>query len=642
MVSGATATEAPVKDPSEAPVQPGSPPLSAGSPAPFPTPLSAPPSGSPSGFPSGSPAAVREPPEVPRLTRSDLQRRKRRRARWVVVPWVLGLATFVLRLLTAARGPTDWDSAQYASAVTHFDVTHGQPQPPGYWLYVESGRALHLVTGLGTIDSLVVLAALASAVGVGLTAVAGRDLGGPWVGMAAGAVMAASPFTWFSGSTVSTYSFDVVTASLLIILAWRARPGSWHGVGAAIALGLLCGFRQSDFMAFAILALLAVVGSTRRWSRAGLTVVAGVVAAGVWFVPMVISQPGGFSAWLGATRTETSGAAQISSVLDHAAGAGTNFGTFAAYTALALVPLAVLALLAGMVLLVRAGVAADVTTDDPGPFVTGQPYRAGSPWRRPWYQSRAAVLAAAIVPPVLVVTLIQFAKSGYLLAYLPGAVIALLLPVGALTRRRRNSDRLSVTWVAVASVLVGLIVFAGGERFVSAAAVLPGQWTGSSSLWLEQPQYQAPYLTTYPAIRAIDTIDSALGALAPHVVTARDVVVFDLDDGGNNIYRNAGWELPEDRLALVGPGRLLYNQQHGALYYSPPDAIAVGPGGTALLVASPAMPGLAALTASGQAVSVKTEQTIGGYRVWRVAPGASVLGVPVVQRGGPRPLGHGI
>ncbi len=34
--------------------------------------------------------------------------------------------------------------------------------------------------------------------------------------------------------------------SLLIILAWRARPGSWHGVGAVVALGLLAGFRQSD------------------------------------------------------------------------------------------------------------------------------------------------------------------------------------------------------------------------------------------------------------------------------------------------------------------------------------------------------------------------------------------------------------
>ena len=44
------------------------------------------------------------------------------------------------------------------------------------------------------------------------------------------------------------------------------------------------------------------------------------------------------------------------------------------------------------------------------------------------------ILGAAIIPPVLVVTLIQFAKGGYLLAYLPAAVILLLLPLGALNR----------------------------------------------------------------------------------------------------------------------------------------------------------------------------------------------------------------
>jgi hypothetical protein len=329
-------------------------------------------------------------------------------------------------------------------------------------------------------------------------------------------------------------------------------------------------------------------------------------------------------------------------VLDHAAGAGTNFGTFAAYTVLALAPLAVLALLAGMVLLVRAGVSSAMQGDDQNLPGMQHTYRVGRVWTRPWYQSRIAILAASILPPVAVVTLIQFAKSGYLLAYLPGAVIALLIPVGALTRRRRDTHRLSPIWVTVASVLVGVIVVASGQRFINAAAVIPTDWTSSSSLWLEQPRYQAPYLTTYSGIRAVDTIDSALGALAPHVAAADDVVVFDLVDGGGNIYRNAGWELPEDRVALVGPSRVLYNQQYGALYYSPPNAIDVGPGGSALLVASPAMPGLAALTARGQAVGVETEQMIGGFRVWRVEPGASVLGVPVVQSTGSRPLGHGI
>jgi len=39
---------------------------------------------------------------------------------------------------------------------------------------------------------------------------------------------------------------------------------------------------------------------------------------------------------------------------------------------------------------------------------------------------------------------------------------------------------------------------------------------------------------------------------------------------------------------------------------------------------------------------VTTQQLIGGYRVWSIRPGVSILGVPVLQSAGPRPLGSGI
>jgi hypothetical protein len=120
------------------------------------------------------------------------------------------------------------------------------------------------------------------------------------------------------------------------------------------------------------------------------------------------------------------------------------------------------------------------------------------------------------------------------------------------------------------------------------------------------------------------------------------VIVFDDLDGGQNLYRDAGWALPDTRIALVGPGAVIYNQLHGALYYASGHTAAVGVGGSALLVAPPALPGLAQLTAGREAVPVATSRPIGDYRVWRVSPGSSILGVTIVQSPGPSPLGGGI
>jgi len=561
-----------------------------------------------------------------------------------IAPWLVGAATLVARLSTAARGPTDWDSAQYASAVGHFDVTHGLPQPPGYWLYVAVGRLVHETSGAGVIHSLVLLAALASAAGAGLTVVAGRELGGRWVGLAAGVVVATSPFAWFSGSIVATYSFDLLACATLLILAWRARPGSLHGVAAVVVLGLLAGFRPSIIQSFALLACVAVAGSTRRWRDLLLTMAAGAAAVVVWFVPMAFSQPGGVAAWLHATRLEADGAAQASSILDHAAGGTTNLGTFAAFTVVALAPLAVVALLSAAALGARAlvgrGKVDQGTTGIESDPLPGS--ASGEPWVRPWYQSRAAVLGAALVPAMALVALVQFAKGGYLLAYLPAAVIALLLVPGALVRPQTTGGRVAVGWTVVVTVAIVAVAALGTQRFLSGNGVLPDSAVSSTGLWLRQPRYQAPYLDTRSAIRTADAIDAAFADLGPQVRSNRDVIVLDTPDGGASIYRNAGWELPADRIALITPGGLLYNEQHGALFYAAGTSVAVGPAGSVVLVASPALSGLSSLVSQGEALPLGTPVPIGGYRVWKVAPGATLLGVRFTERAGPRPLGRGL
>jgi hypothetical protein len=576
-----------------------------------------------------------------------------------VAPVAVGAAALVLRLLTAAAGPTDWDSAQYVLATGQYDVTHGLPQPPGYWLYVECGRALAHLSGLGTVHALVLLAALASGLAAGLTVVAGRDLGGPWVGMAAGLVIATSPFAWFSGSVVATYSFDLLAGPLLMVLAWRARPGSWHGVAAVAAVGILVGFRQSIVQSFALLALVPVIAATRTWRLLAATVGAGLASVCIWFVPMVATQPGGFAAWAHATRLEATGAAQSTSVLDHAPGGATNLGTFAGYTTVALAPLALMAILGLVVFGVRSLVAARSPSSseaEAGPVDAGGVGAAGAAGgaeRRPWYQSRTAIFGGALLPPMLLVSLVQFAKGGYLLAYLPAAIILLLLPLGALTGTLPRSDRarhesvpsrrISLPWLAVSTIAVALVVVLGAQRFLGGDGVLPASWVRSSgALWLVQPRYQAPYADTRAAIVAADEIDAALPGLAPLVRSSRDVVVFDTVDGGASIYRNAGWALPSDRVALVAPGVVQYNELHGALYYASGATLSVGPAGSVLLVASPALPGLASLAAAGDARPVATPRPIGDYRVFKIPPGTSLLGVGVVATSGPRPLGTGI
>jgi hypothetical protein len=557
---------------------------------------------------------------------------------------VLGVVTLVLRLSYAASGPTGSASASYVIGSGRFDVTRGAPGAPGYWLYVAAGHAVHVVTGLSPVHSLVLLAALASAGAAALTCVVGTDLGGRWVGLAAGALVASAPVSWFAGATVATYSFDALVGALVVVLAHRARPYGAHGVAAVVGLG--AGFRPWVVPLFALLAAIAVVASVRTVGQLLATVVGAVGSVAVWFVPMILVQPGGAHAWLHAVRAQISSGAHASSVFAaSSSGAVTNLGTFAAWTLVSLAGAVVVGALA-TVGIMAARIVTRRPAGDASLRIWSTPAMPGERSERPWYQTTGAVLVAAVVPPVAVVSLGRFAAGGDVLSYLAPATVLLLLPVGRLVHHRVGGVRR--TAAVVATVVVAATVAVNVQRFVAAPGILPADIARHQpGLWISRARYQAPYADTAATIGAADRADRAFAQLRSMVDPATDVIVcVSTSDAasaqnGAAVFRSIGLELPGVRVALVHPfadmelGGLLY-PHHGR-------TLAVGPGGHALFLVPPSpasapapAPALGTLAAYG--LAVRTPRRVAGFDVWRVAPGATLFGVRVTAVAGDRPL----
>jgi len=417
---------------------------------------------------------------------------------------VIGVVTLILRLAYGASRPTDPAGAGYVLGSTRFDVARRSPPAPGSWLYVAGGHALHVVTGLNSVHSLVLLAALMSAGAAGLTCVAGTALGGRWVGVAAAGFVASAPVSWFAGSTVSTYGVDALLAALLIVLARRARPYRAHGVVAVLALGLAAGIRLSVVPEFALLAAIAVVASVRTLGQLLATVAAAVASVAAWFVPMVVIQPGGLHAWTKAVHAQILHAAHTSSVFvaTPPSGALTNIGTFGGWSLVSLAPLMVVAVLAVIV-----SIGARVVTRQPGGNATLRIWASATEptdrEERPWYQTTGVILFAALVPPVALVTLGQFTAGGAVLSYLVPTTVLLLLPVARLLHHRNRAVRGGA--VVVATLLVAGAVVVNAQRFVSGSGILPANVARHyPDLWISKARYQSPYADTADTIRAAD------------------------------------------------------------------------------------------------------------------------------------------
>src|SRR6266478_4579663 len=65
---------------------------------------------------------------------------------WLMVA-LLCAASLALRVPFRSQFAYHWDSAQFALAIGEYNIRISQPQAPGFYLYVMSGRLMNLLVG---------------------------------------------------------------------------------------------------------------------------------------------------------------------------------------------------------------------------------------------------------------------------------------------------------------------------------------------------------------------------------------------------------------------------------------------------------------------------------------------------------------
>ena len=540
---------------------------------------------------------------------------RRRSDPWI--PWILSAVAFLSRLPFIGRYPTEWDSVQLVMGLNRFDVRIDSPHAPGYWLYVEAGRFVRALTPLDAAHSMVVLAALASAATVGVTYLVGRDIAGRFVGLLAAGFLVVSPLMWFYGAVVGSYAFDGLACALLILLALRARPGSRHGIAAAVVLALAIGFRQSAVFLLAPLALVPVLRSGLALRRLVATGAAFAAVLALWVVPMSIEQPGGMPVLRAASQEMWKGSVGQTSVFSNGP-AERKHQNRVETTGQNLAAIAFLlpALLGGLVLVgvssVRRRRAA--TSDE---SAAGRNRLVGDEG------TALACILLAIVPSLGFMYLFHYGKSGYILDYLPAATLLLLWPAVHLARRNRLG--------AISAVVIGVLVAGGGavaaQRFLFGKGVLPERFM-SGRLEITQAHFGAPFPNTRYAIDETDAIVDRYQELGRVFDPRKDVLVFTWLNGAEWM-RHVMWTMPDFWVEMMVGNRHDLSGRHlvWEKFYRP-DALPVPTGGRAILIYDTPPPDVDALVRAGKLSPLHLAT---GPTVWIANPGTVVDGVTVTE-----------
>jgi hypothetical protein len=457
----------------------------------------------------------------------------------------LSLLTVLSRLPYRTRIPYNWDAVQFALALSEYDIEKHQPHPPGYILYVALGRLVNAWLADPT-ASYVVLAVAFSGLTTFVVYYLAHAVYDRPTALAAAALLAVSPLSWFYGAVGLTYAGEALLASVVAYFAYRALQGSdtdaWLAAGY---LGLAGGMRQSIL----ILLFPLWLGATIRGTRRARTVLIGLAILGLavlaWFVPMVWLT-GGLARYLEASRELADTVVKPTSVVGGPFDATIRMSRYLLESLLvALGPLALAALLL--------------------------------PWyvRRHGWGTREWFLVGWTVPPVLVYTLVHFGQAGYALTFLPALVILLShVLLRGLSSLSMVAPYPRLRGAGVAAVVM-LVVLVNGAFFVSARPQVR-DFDAERPAWLQRAHDEAfdwIFSRTAAALReheeVVRTFVASIRGLFPPEETA---IITELGNPRSYPWlRHAMFYLPEYPIYELHVGEALPG------YYAPRRAAVMRP-----------------------------------------------------------------
>ena len=205
---------------------------------------------------------------------------------------LLAFMTIISRLFFQPNSVESFDAVNYILAISHFDMSLGQPQPPGYILYILLARGLNLFTQNPHL-ALLLLSNIASGLAVYAIYLAAKVIFDERTGLISAVLLASAPFFWYTGDLASPYATDLFISILFAWLAFHTMNEPTNSKlpwMAAILCGLAGAFRLQTILFIFPLFIFSIRKRSFRTILGSTLLVILVFAA--FFIPSILASGG--------------------------------------------------------------------------------------------------------------------------------------------------------------------------------------------------------------------------------------------------------------------------------------------------------------------------------------------------------------
>ncbi|MFH1088222.1 MAG: glycosyltransferase family 39 protein [Patescibacteria group bacterium] len=211
---------------------------------------------------------------------------------------VMALAVVMSRWIGKSEYLYTTDSALYALALDHYDISAHQPHPPGYALYILFAKAFYWLTGDANL-ALVIVSIIFSVLALYAVFYLAKLIYGKKVAWLSTVLLVTGSLFWFNGQVALNYTCDVFFTAWAGIYLYRAVVDTRNQsalLWASLILAIGGGFRPTLVIFMAPLWLWAI---WRQRSWRGLLINILIVVGGtlVWLLPAIWLSGGLLKFW---------------------------------------------------------------------------------------------------------------------------------------------------------------------------------------------------------------------------------------------------------------------------------------------------------------------------------------------------------
>lgn len=202
---------------------------------------------------------------------------------------------FLSRYFLAEKTFSALDSVQYTLGSMDFSLHQGNPPPPGYFLYVMSGKFLNIFFNEPQ-HAMVMISVIYSGLIAVVLFILGRQLFGTAAGILAALLFLTSPVFWYKGITIYGHLNAGFFLLLTAFFCYQVIRGEEKFIYfASISYALLVGNRPQEFPMLILLFLFTLYFVRHKAQIA--SVLLFMIVSLMWFIPL-IKMSGGLSAYL--------------------------------------------------------------------------------------------------------------------------------------------------------------------------------------------------------------------------------------------------------------------------------------------------------------------------------------------------------